>query len=146
MLRLTDSLAVSRIVKHPSVVYDQILITVTFGFLDVERSLSQVNGPAVHICCWSSPAQSILGPSPAGFVTIFHCLRTETPLTWKARSPFLYPPGLGWPSYATREWVAFSSPPTTHRSTVKLFEYASSRGPYTLLHFNRMYKVPALTT
>jgi hypothetical protein len=29
-------------------------------------------------CCWSSPAQSLLVPSPAGLMTIFYCLTTPT--------------------------------------------------------------------
>jgi hypothetical protein len=45
------------------------------------------------ICCWSSPAQSFSGPSSAGPITIIYCLRFETPPTWRARSPHLYPPG-----------------------------------------------------
>jgi hypothetical protein len=32
-------------------------------------------------------------------MTIFYCLRLETPPTWGARSLYLYPPGTGWPSY-----------------------------------------------
>jgi hypothetical protein len=32
------------------------------------------------ICCWPSPAQSFLGLSPVGLVTIFYCLRFETSL------------------------------------------------------------------
>jgi hypothetical protein len=46
------------------------------------------------------------------------CLRFENPATWKARSPYLYPPRTGWPSYTPRYWVPFSSPPTTHKATV----------------------------
>jgi hypothetical protein len=30
-------------------------------------------------CCWSSPAQSFSGPTPAGLVTTFYCLKFETP-------------------------------------------------------------------
>jgi hypothetical protein len=33
----------------------------------------------IYNCCWTSPAQSFLGPSPAGLMTIFYCLRIETP-------------------------------------------------------------------
>jgi hypothetical protein len=29
----------------------------------------------------------------------FCCLRFETPPTWRARSPYLYPPGIGWSGY-----------------------------------------------
>jgi hypothetical protein len=30
-------------------------------------------------------------------MTIFYCLRFETPKTWRARFPYLYPPGTGGP-------------------------------------------------
>jgi hypothetical protein len=72
----------------------------------------------VHNCCWSSPAQSFSGPSPAGLMTTFYCLRFETPPTWRARSPYLYRPGTGWPSYTPRNWVPFSLLATTSRATV----------------------------
>jgi hypothetical protein len=49
-----------------------------------------------------SPAQLFSGPSPAGLLTTFYCLRFETPPTWRAKSPYLYPPGTGWPSYTPR--------------------------------------------
>jgi hypothetical protein len=68
------------------------------------------NGSAIYNCCWSSPALSFLGLSPTGLVTIFYCLRIETPPTWRARFPYLYPPGTGWPSYTPRHWVPFSLP------------------------------------
>jgi hypothetical protein len=38
-------------------------------------------------------------------VHTFYCFKFETPPTWRARSPFLYPPGTGWPSYTPRHWV-----------------------------------------
>jgi hypothetical protein len=47
----------------------------------------------------SSPAQSFSAPSPAGLMTTFYCLRFETPPTWKAMFPCLYPQGIGWPGY-----------------------------------------------
>jgi hypothetical protein len=65
----------------------------------------------VYNCCWPSPAQSFSGPSPAGLMTTFYCLRFETPTTWRARSPYLYPIGTGWPSYTPRHWVPFSAHP-----------------------------------
>jgi hypothetical protein len=43
--------------------------------------------------CRSSTAQSFSGPSPAGLMTTFYCFRFETPPTWRARSPYLHPPG-----------------------------------------------------
>jgi hypothetical protein len=53
----------------------------------------------------SLPAQSFPGPSPAGLMTTFYCLRFETPTTWRTRSLYLYPPGTGWPGYTPRHWV-----------------------------------------
>jgi hypothetical protein len=40
----------------------------------------------------------ILGFESRGLLTIFYCLRFETPPTWRARPPYLYPQGTGWPS------------------------------------------------
>jgi hypothetical protein len=57
----------------------------------------------------------------------FYCLRRETPLTWRAWPPYLYPPGTGWPGYTPRHWVPFLSPPTTCRATVEVFDPASTR-------------------
>jgi hypothetical protein len=54
-------------------------------------------------------------------------LRFETPSTWRPRSPYLYHPGTRWPSYAPRYWVLFSSPLTTRKATVEVFEHASTR-------------------
>jgi hypothetical protein len=34
-------------------------------------------------------------------------LSFETPAAWRARSPYLYPPGTGWPSYTPGHWVPF---------------------------------------
>jgi hypothetical protein len=81
----------------------------------------------VYNCCWSSPAQSFSGPSTTELMTTFYCLRFETPRTWRARSTYLYSPGTAWAGYAPRQWVRFSSPPTTRRATVKVFEPASTR-------------------
>jgi hypothetical protein len=40
--------------------------------------------------------------------------------------PYLYLPGTGWPGYIPRDWVPFSSPPTTRRATVEVFDLAST--------------------
>jgi hypothetical protein len=103
-----------------------LLLSDSCGFVDVGRSLWLENGSAVYNCCWVSPAQSFVGPSPAVLVTIFYCLRYETPPTWRASSPYLCPPGTAWPSYTIRHWVPISSPPTTRRTTVEVFEPAST--------------------
>jgi hypothetical protein len=70
-------------------------------------------GSVVYNCCWSSPAQSFLVSGSAGLMSIFYCLRFETPPTWRAKSPYLYHPETGWPSYTPRQWVNFSPLPTT---------------------------------
>jgi hypothetical protein len=48
-----------------------VLLSDSCGFVHMGRSLWRENGSAVYNCCWSSPAQSFLGPSPTGLVTIF---------------------------------------------------------------------------
>jgi hypothetical protein len=70
---------------------------VCFG---VRRPLWREDVPVVYSCCWSSPVQSLLGPSPTGLTTIFFSLNFKTLPTWKARSTFLYPSGTGRPSYS----------------------------------------------
>jgi hypothetical protein len=87
------------------------------------------------------------GQSPAGFMT-FYCLTFETPPTWRARSPYLYTPGTGWPGYTSRHWVPFSSPLMTCRTTVEVFDFAST--PSTLskskskskLCYDRRFRLP----
>jgi hypothetical protein len=64
-------------------------------------------GSVVYNCCWSSPAQSFSGLNPSGLMTRFYCLRFETPPTWRARSPYLYSSGTGWPTCTQRHWVPF---------------------------------------
>jgi hypothetical protein len=46
----------------------------------VGRSLWREDGSVVYNCCWSSPAESFLGPNPVGLATIFYYLRFETSL------------------------------------------------------------------
>jgi hypothetical protein len=105
-----------------------LLLSDSCTFVDAGRCIFRENGSAVYNCCWVSPAQSFLAPSTAGLVTIFYCLRFENPPTWRTRSPYLYPPKTGWPNYTPRHWFPFSSPPTTRRATMEVFEPASTRG------------------
>jgi hypothetical protein len=74
-----------------------LLLSDSYGFVDAGCPHRRMDGSVVYNCCWSSPAQSFSGPSPVGFMTIFHCLRFVTPPVWRARSPYLYPPGTGCP-------------------------------------------------
>jgi hypothetical protein len=92
-----------------------------WGALSVERT-----GLSFTIAADPRP-QSFSGPSPSGLMTIFYCLRFETPTT---RYPYLYPPGTGWPTYTPRHWVPFPSPPTTRRATVEIFDTTSTRADW----------------
>jgi hypothetical protein len=100
MFRLTVSRSVCLGIKHPSGVTTRfLLLSDSCEFVDVGRSLWREDGSVVYNCCWT-PAQSFSGPSPVGLATIFYCLRFET---------------------------SFSSPPTTSRATVEVFDPASTQ-------------------
>jgi hypothetical protein len=45
----------------------------------------------------------------------------ETPSTWRARFPYLYPPRTGLPNYTAGLWVPFMPPLTTRRAAVEVF-------------------------
>jgi hypothetical protein len=50
----------------------------------------------------------------------YFTVSSESPPTWRARFPYLYPPGTGWPSYTPGHWVPFTSSFTTLRATVEV--------------------------
>jgi hypothetical protein len=110
--------------KAPIWAYDEIFITVTQLRLCWCGALSVTRGRV----CRLQLLLALLGPSLAGLVTMFYCLTFETPPTWGVKSPYLYPPGTGWPSYTPTHCFPFSSPPTTRRSTVEVLEPASTWG------------------
>jgi hypothetical protein len=72
-------------------------------------------------------------------MTIFYCLRFEIPPTWRARSPYLYHPGTGWPGYTPRHWVLFSPPHTTRRATVEVFDPVSTRVYDSIFHIEFLH-------
>jgi hypothetical protein len=57
-----------------------------------------------------------------GTQSIVCCLRFEAPPTWKARSPHLYPQGIGRSSYILRFCDPFSSLLTAHKATIQMFD------------------------
>jgi hypothetical protein len=59
----------------------------------------------------------ILRPESRGTHDVLLSQFRDSP-TWRARSPYLYPPGIGWPGYTPRHWVPFSS---------QVFDPASTR-------------------
>jgi hypothetical protein len=68
-----QSILVSR--SHLLLMTRFLLLSDSCGFVDVGRSLWRENGSAVYNCCRASPALSFWGPSSAGLMTIFSCLR-----------------------------------------------------------------------
>jgi hypothetical protein len=95
----------------------------SYGFVDVGRPLRREDG-----VCRLQLLLAFARAGPAGLMTIFYCLGFEALPTWRARSPYLFLPGTGWPSYAPRHWVPFSSPLTTCRATLEVLVQASTRG------------------
>jgi hypothetical protein len=72
-------------------------------FLDVGRPLLRDDGSVIcsYNFFWALPVQSLWGPSHAELNG--HILLPHLTLNWRARSPYLYPPGAAWPSYTP--WV-----------------------------------------
>jgi hypothetical protein len=101
----SQSQSQSYVTTHRGLTTVFLLLSDSCGFVDVGRSFWRENGSAVYNCCWASPAQSFLGPSPAGLMTIFYCLRFETPPNLEGQVPVfisprnrvaqLYPQALG---------------------------------------------------
>jgi hypothetical protein len=92
MLRPTVSWPVCLGVKlhlGPTIIF--LLLSHSYGFVAMGRPLWREDGSVVYEFCWTSPAQSFSGPSPAGHMTIFYCLRFETPQP-RGPGPHIYVP------------------------------------------------------
>jgi hypothetical protein len=74
----------------------------------------------LYNCFWALPEQLLSGLSPVGLETYFIAPILETPPTWRARSLYLYPPGLEWPSYTPGHWVPFPSSPISSCYIIEL--------------------------
>jgi hypothetical protein len=107
-------------------IHDQIFITVGHFWSSCWGTPSLTRGRVCNlliqfaVTLWSKSRRThdhILLSHLRPYVTLSY----EAPLTWRARSPYLYPPGTGWSSYTPRHWVPFLSPLTTRRATVEVF-------------------------
>jgi hypothetical protein len=117
---LYDCRSVCLGIEHACETCDQILLPFRMllseicGLISVGRPLWQEDESAVcsAIAQWSESHR-----------TRNHTLlsSSETPPTWRARLPYLYPPGTGCPSYTPDHWVPFMPYLTTHRATVEVF-------------------------
>jgi hypothetical protein len=67
-------------------------------------------------------------------MTTFYCFGFETTPTWRAMSPYVYPPITWWSGYTPRYWVPFSSPLTSRKATVEVLNPASTRVSLILSH------------
>jgi hypothetical protein len=71
------------------------ILLVNFWFVDVGCPLWWEDGSVVYSCCWASPAQSFLGPNPAGHSQIWDSFNLEYQVPVfiypKNRVAYLYP-------------------------------------------------------
>jgi hypothetical protein len=77
----------------------------------------------VYNCYWSSPAQSFSGPSPAGLVTIFLCVRFETSPNCRTGSHI----------YIPQEQGGLGIAPSTEFSCRRLLQLTGLRWRYSTL-------------
>jgi hypothetical protein len=68
---------------------------------------SLARGRVCNLQCNHSMVRVAQNPQP------YFTVSSKTPPTLRARSPYLYPPGTGWPSYTPGHWVPFTSSLTT---------------------------------
>jgi hypothetical protein len=112
-----------------------LLLSHSCGFIDMGCPLWWENGSVIYNFCWPSPAQSFLGLSPARLMTIFYCLRFDTPPNLKGQVPVftspwnrmaqLYPQALGFLRVASYNSQGYSEGIQTclHKSSLLVAAY-----------------------
>jgi hypothetical protein len=113
---------------HPGSKTRLLLLLDSFGFVDVGRPLWRGRVCRLQFLLALTSVVILGSESLGAHDHILVSQIRDSPPTWRTRSPCLYPLGTGWPSYTPRHWVPVSSPRTTRRTTVEVFEPASSRG------------------
>jgi hypothetical protein len=61
----------------------------------------------VYNCCWSRQRSHSQVRVPRNSWPHFTFSDSRLLPTWRTRSPYLYPPGTGWPGYTPRHWLLF---------------------------------------
>jgi hypothetical protein len=74
-------------------------------------------GRVCNLQCNHSIVRVAQNPKP------YFTVSSETPRTWRARFPYLYPPGTRWPSYTLGHWLPSMSPFTTRLFRRRLLLY-----------------------
>jgi hypothetical protein len=87
---------------------------------------SLMRGWICHLQLLPALASTFSGPSHIGLMTTFYCLRFETPPNLVGQVPIFITPRNRVVRYTPTHWVPFSSPPTTHRATVEVFDPTST--------------------
>jgi hypothetical protein len=92
------------------------LLSGSCEFVDVGPPFWREDGSVVYSCCWSSPALSFLGPSPAELTTVFYCQIQDTPnlqgqapifISPRNRVAQLYPEPVGSLFVASNNWQGY---------------------------------------
>jgi hypothetical protein len=120
-LRPTVSRPVCPGVRHPSGTRNQFSFLFEISFRQLRLCYfvapSPTRGQVYNYCtvasgpCQSSHSWAEVPQDSQPYFTV----SSKTPRTWRARFPYLYPPGTGCPSYTPGHWVPFLSPLTTRR-------------------------------
>jgi hypothetical protein len=89
---------------------DQMLLPVGMLLSCFCGAPSLTRGRVCNLQCNHTMVRVAQNPKP------YFTVSSETPPSWRARLPYLYTPGTGWPSYAPGHWVPFKSSLTTRRA------------------------------
>jgi hypothetical protein len=70
----------------------------------------------------------------------YYTVSSETPQTWRAKFPYLYPLGIGWPSYTPGHWDPLTSSLTTRLLPISLPYITPGRSNCKALNSSRLLR------